>query len=177
MIYFIRNMENGHVKIGTSRNPWKRLQALQTASSQPFRLLGIIHGGKRREAKLHERFAAFRIRGEWFYGEPEILLFIRRRAFLFKGIKAEVELDAVLRLIALAKRDGRDGFSVKDDPNRKGWFKDLAERVFAAGGLSGMQRVYNEVCAWAGRHLDRREASFIASRLDWRFDGTGGWFA
>jgi len=177
MIYFIKNLETGHIKIGTSKNPWKRLFALQTANSSRLHLMGITHGGEKREERLKKHFAKFHFRGEWFYGEPELVRFIRRRTFLLNHPREGKEVMLTLRLIAIAKRYGSQGFVVRDDPQRAAWFKRIAQRIFEEGGNRGMHRVYDNVIHWSRRNLDRRETNMIAAQLDWRFNGVGGWWA
>jgi len=73
VIYFIQNTLNQAVKIGTSGQPSRRLSALRTASPDPLAMLGVIPGNAPEEADLHRRFASWRITGEWFRGERELL--------------------------------------------------------------------------------------------------------
>ena len=63
------------VKIGWSRmHPGRaRISQLQTASSEPLELIGVLNGTLEDEAELHERFMRNHIRGEWFRRAEEIL--------------------------------------------------------------------------------------------------------
>lgn len=74
-VYAIGNSEV--VKIGwSSKHPRAgngRLAQLQTASHLPLGLLGVIAGTQADEHALHLRFAAYRLRGEWFKAMPEIV--------------------------------------------------------------------------------------------------------
>lgn len=64
-IYFIRAGRN--VKIGyTAGDPQRRLRGLQTGNVRRLQLLAAIPGGIEDEQRLHERFARYRISGEWF---------------------------------------------------------------------------------------------------------------
>lgn len=56
------------IKIGWSaKHPEQgRLQALQTSSHLPLKLIGAFLGTRGDEQELHARFAQHRIRGEWF---------------------------------------------------------------------------------------------------------------
>ncbi len=65
-VYFIQCEETKAVKIGTSRDPEKRLLQLQTASPGKLTILGTVPGNKYREAELHNRFADRHVRGEWY---------------------------------------------------------------------------------------------------------------
>jgi hypothetical protein len=69
---------NGPIKIGWTKNLLVRLRAFSTMFPMPLRLLGVIPGDV--EDWWHERFAAFRLGGEWFAPMPELLEFIRERA-------------------------------------------------------------------------------------------------
>ncbi len=65
-VYLIRSGE--HVKIGVAANVARRLTNLQTAHVSPLVVLGAIEFGDPLDAEkqAHERFAAQRVRGEWF---------------------------------------------------------------------------------------------------------------
>lgn len=75
-VYFIQQGEDGPIKIGYSTTPEKRLQSLNTASPYPLYLRAVIEGGKKLEQELHERFAAYKMDGEWFSPHEELLQFI-----------------------------------------------------------------------------------------------------
>lgn len=78
MIYFIRAVNSWSIKIGVSSDPKKRLASLQTGSAEPLELLGTIPGDLAEEKRLHSQFARFRIGGEWFRGDDELLIEITR---------------------------------------------------------------------------------------------------
>lgn len=65
-VYFVHAPETGLVKIGFAENPIARLGKMQVDSPSRLILLAIEHGGKAREAQLHEQFTDLRARGEWF---------------------------------------------------------------------------------------------------------------
>ena len=69
-VYFIR-AASGPIKIGKSSEPFKRFEALQTASFEDLTLLGIAHDLD--EAELHQRFSQHHLSREWFNPAPEIL--------------------------------------------------------------------------------------------------------
>ena len=67
MIYYIACSSTMRVKIGyTGKDVDARLRALQTGSAAPLRLIAVHVGDKAEEARLHEKFAAHRVHGEWF---------------------------------------------------------------------------------------------------------------
>ena len=66
-VYFIRAAnDRGPVKIGWSSQPIGRLNDLQVSHGHELKILSVIEGTRVDEKALHERFAGFRQRGEWF---------------------------------------------------------------------------------------------------------------
>ena len=78
MIYFAHCKPIGSVKIGTAKEPKKRLSSLQTGCPGPLQLVGVIPGGQIEEAALHREFKQFRMNGEWFRDDPELMTCIHR---------------------------------------------------------------------------------------------------
>ena len=66
VVYFIQRGTTDEVKIGVSRRLGARISSLASASGEPLTLLATIPGGRDEELALHRRFAAHRLRGEWF---------------------------------------------------------------------------------------------------------------
>lgn len=66
MIYFISDAATGHVKIGFSEDPWRRLSQIQSHCPGALTLRAIVEGDEAAEAELHARFAEYSVRGEWF---------------------------------------------------------------------------------------------------------------
>ncbi|MBE4311108.1 GIY-YIG nuclease family protein [Vibrio parahaemolyticus] len=78
-LYFIVENEdliNQRIKIGISRDPVKRLKALQTGNSRRLALMGWIDSGADRELErqLHQKYREQRVIGEWFEINHEIVL-------------------------------------------------------------------------------------------------------
>ncbi len=71
-VYFILFGSNARVKIGTSRNPRARLADLSTGAPGKVRIYYVTPGDRGLEADLHQRFARYRINGEWFIYAQEI---------------------------------------------------------------------------------------------------------
>jgi len=70
--YVYAIMAGQHIKIGWARDLDKRLATLQTSSPKRLQLLGSIIGFCSDEGRLHERFARYHIRGEWYRDAPAI---------------------------------------------------------------------------------------------------------
>lgn len=68
-VYAIQGAALAPVKIGTSRNPLKRLQQLQTGTPDDLNLLHVIPGDQQTERELHVWFAEWQHRDEWFCGD------------------------------------------------------------------------------------------------------------
>lgn len=79
-VYFIRAGESGPIKIGTAKDPRRRLAGLQTSTAVPLHILAAMAGDRTAEQRLHQRFQHLRLRGEWFVPEPELLEYIRQEA-------------------------------------------------------------------------------------------------
>lgn len=73
-IYFVRCGDL--VKIGTTVNPHRRLEALQTGNAGTLELMRLEYGDTTREGRYHMRFAAQRARGEWFRYEGALRAFL-----------------------------------------------------------------------------------------------------
>ena len=69
-VYFARLGDS--IKIGVSVQPAKRCKSLSAE------LLHIEPGGRRRERELHERFAKFRVSGEWFQDHRQIRSYLEQ---------------------------------------------------------------------------------------------------
>ena len=92
-VYFIRHQ--GHIKIGKSVDPWKRLASLQTAHYEPLEMLAIMPGSEDLEQGLHRAFGKYMKRGEWFQENDQLLAFIEMVKVTFSDIQRQFEADPV----------------------------------------------------------------------------------
>lgn len=65
-VYLARFGVLGPVKIGSSSSVYQRLEMLQAPLWDDMILLRLLEGGLNEERRLHARFAAQRIKKEWF---------------------------------------------------------------------------------------------------------------
>lgn len=67
-IYLIKSLNEGVYKIGVSKNPNKRLKALQTGNPSPVEILYLYEteNAYKIEKSLHNRYSHFNTHGEWF---------------------------------------------------------------------------------------------------------------
>lgn len=71
--YYLQRGDDGPIKIGTSNAPFSRMREMQTACPERLRMLAIERGSRFYEKTMHDAFARFRIAGEWFRPDPELL--------------------------------------------------------------------------------------------------------
>ncbi|MCX5055103.1 GIY-YIG nuclease family protein [Streptomyces sp. NBC_00474] len=84
--YAVRETATGHIKIGSSRDPLKRLAALRTGAASPVDFVWLAEGGAALEAFLHAQFTDRRVRGEWFdLGDADAAGVIQQAAARFGG--------------------------------------------------------------------------------------------
>ena len=102
-VYFIRHQ--GHIKIGKSVDPWKRLASLQTAHYEPLEMLAIMPGSEDLEHGLHRAFGKYMKRGEWFQENGELLAFIEIVKATFPDAQRNLEQEA--RQIQAPVSEGR----------------------------------------------------------------------
>lgn len=74
--YIIQAGPTGPVKIGRADDPEARLASLQTGQAEELRIIRLVDTPYDCEAAFHERFAAQRLRGEWFRFDADMMTFI-----------------------------------------------------------------------------------------------------
>ena len=85
-VYFIVCTDAPRCKIGFTKSaPEKRLKNLQTGSASELALIAVHPGTPDTERRLHEKFSASCIRGEWFEITNEL------RAYLVQTVWAMTE--------------------------------------------------------------------------------------
>jgi hypothetical protein len=77
VVYFVLNLENGLIKIGTSRNLGDRMVCLRVEYKAPLKIISTIPGGLSEEKRLHLRFAHERVEREWFTVSTRLLDYIK----------------------------------------------------------------------------------------------------
>lgn len=81
-IYFVQD-EAGQIKIGKTRNVFRRVRDMQVASGRPLTVLGVYPGVEADERKIHERFRKSRVHGEWFSPAPEIIRWVANNCHVY----------------------------------------------------------------------------------------------
>ena len=83
-VYILRDVDR--VKIGFSTSPRNRVASIQNMSGRALRVVACVPGTKQHEQELHERFASFRIHGEWFRIDGELRTFLKRPGQALKRV-------------------------------------------------------------------------------------------
>ena len=77
-IYLVIDERTGYIKIGQARNPSARERTLQSENPQVAMLLCSLADAEL-ERELHQEFAQYRIRGEWFKLSENDIEHIKKR--------------------------------------------------------------------------------------------------
>lgn len=73
------------VKVGFSKDPWRRLQQLKTASPTPLYIIGrMADQPAERERELHRLLDAHRINREWFRWTANVKAILAEAGFTFE---------------------------------------------------------------------------------------------
>jgi hypothetical protein len=73
VVYAIQVVNTRYIKIGTTTNLTNRLASLQTGSPFLLEVVATWPGNKQLESVLHRELAQFRINGEWFNVDEQII--------------------------------------------------------------------------------------------------------
>jgi len=66
-VYFVQAGAGGPIKIGYAKSDWRgRVKTLQTAIPVTLTPLLVVMACQGTEREMHETFAPYRLRGEWF---------------------------------------------------------------------------------------------------------------
>lgn len=76
-LYLIFDKESDKLKIGRSKNPYKRLSQLQTANGNSLEILYIKKGLGFMEEDIHLMFSDIREKGEWFKNDSRIIEYFK----------------------------------------------------------------------------------------------------
>lgn len=93
MIYFVQEegLFRNKVKIGFTDNIKNRISGLRGGSPSALKLVLLLSGTTQDEAGYHERFATYRLHGEWFSYGLKLRLFVWINQFSVKQMNPEIE--------------------------------------------------------------------------------------
>jgi hypothetical protein len=95
MIYFVRETEDGFIKIGTTVRLTERLKQLEAEFDVKLEVLAVIAGGRKEEKMLHRRFAHNHPWREWFSPSEDLLRYIKEEGEPWDGDKLPFPASAV----------------------------------------------------------------------------------
>jgi hypothetical protein len=91
LVYFIREMPYGPVKIGWAKDVAVRCATLETGNSRQLLVYGVCWGPLSLEKRLHRYFAPINLAREWFDARPVFLAFIHQHTDEFDWKHHRVE--------------------------------------------------------------------------------------
>lgn len=77
-VYFLQNQNNCLIKIGTTSTLKTRIKSLESETKSKLKLLGYIVGSYKIENKIHKDLKDYRLFGEWFVADGDLLLYINK---------------------------------------------------------------------------------------------------
>jgi hypothetical protein len=108
-VYFIKQADTRHIKIGRATDPKRRLAGLQTGSSFELSLLGVFKEVPGRlEGDFHSQFESVHLRGEWFVEEGPLEEFIKENASAFESSLKDLARDRTQAELDSAVSDLRE---------------------------------------------------------------------
>jgi hypothetical protein len=90
-VYFIRYGDQ--VKVGLSGTPMHRFAHIQRQCPVRLEFMGAVPGSRVIEKSLHQRWAAQRLRFDWFAATPEVIEFIKANAMAPPPCRPHRKLD------------------------------------------------------------------------------------
>jgi hypothetical protein len=113
MVYFVKDSDNGRIKIGTTIRLSERLRELARDAGGELQVLAVVSGGQPEEALLHRRFSHLRIVNEWFEPGDDLLGFIGAEGMPWRAeddhrlgsVKLRIEVIEAARIVAAYRNE------------------------------------------------------------------------
>lgn len=87
-VYFLYAQTVNLMKIGTSRDPEKRILSVRLISPVPVEVFAIMEGGRDLESQLHDKFHHLHSHGEWFHATQELRNFAALSGLMYRWSQA-----------------------------------------------------------------------------------------
>lgn len=132
MVYFIKDVNSGLIKIGYSLDPSKRFKQLKASAGLNLKFLGIVKEDVEYEKELHIKFKNLRVNNEWFKCEDCLVEFI--------NLNSDSSLENLTKEhIEKVKEKVKKGFGEYDvEPERalpEFFFKENIQETLSEGSL------------------------------------------
>ncbi len=75
--YIVTDKKYHIIKVGRSKNPYKRLKTIQISNSTELEMVCVFEDNIEKEIK--ELLKKYKVQGEWYYPDPETLLEIQEK--------------------------------------------------------------------------------------------------
>ncbi|MFA6074195.1 MAG: GIY-YIG nuclease family protein [Candidatus Woesearchaeota archaeon] len=75
-VYFLLDVENNLVKIGSSFKPKDRIKHIHKIAGRKLVLKLVIDGSSKKESELHKKYKKYNHHGEWFNVDGELKEFL-----------------------------------------------------------------------------------------------------
>ncbi len=163
-ITYIFSSSNGIFKIGCTNNISQRIASIQVGNPNFIELCATLYGGKEIEKKLHEDLEEYRVSGEWFNINEEIIHNIREEN---KAIfKYHDTLDSLLSylFLELSKEDDKE-YSIEDFTNSKNP-KVLKSLKRAIEDGMNRQLPYREIYKYAKEEVEKLSDSLAFKKIN-----------
>lgn len=76
-LYVIQDRMTGHLKVGKSSDPQRRIRRLQTGCPGKLVIVSGVVGGGFLEPVIHQAFSAYSVRGEWYKEDSPVSRLVR----------------------------------------------------------------------------------------------------
>jgi hypothetical protein len=113
-VYFLREEEDGPIKIGYADNVIRRMYRLQQGNPSVLRVIATMPGANEQEKVLHRRFRHLRVRGEWFRADEGLLEYIRRHTEVWSPREQELSKTATKIAMSLKTAAKYKGVNAAD---------------------------------------------------------------
>lgn len=134
MIYFIQKADGtGPIKIGTTKALEIRIKIFEAWCPDPMKLLHVAKGGFSEERALHIKLDKYRLHGEWFSPEPEVLSAIEeiKNGATILGKVADDRTAEMARLY-------RSGETLQQIGDKYGLTRERVRQIFRSDGIESL---------------------------------------
>lgn len=114
-VYFLQAVTLGLVKIGVTNNAVKRIRDISMLSPDPIKVIGVAlcHNSGKLERELHKKYAAKRVRGEWFRLNDDDIHYLEAIGFNPTRVK-RLQVEATMPTLPIGRPNKARGELVRN---------------------------------------------------------------